>query len=84
MKKIISAILCALLLLSLFLTSLVSCSNNENEAKYNEALSLIEKGEYEAARDLFMKMLDLNQYDDGARYGLIRANNGLIEKYNKI
>ena len=42
------------------------------------------KGEYESARDLFMKMLDLNQYDDGARYGLIRANNGLIEKYNKI
>jgi len=42
------------------------------------------KGEYEEARDLFMKMLDRNQYDDGARYGLIRANNGLIEKYNKI
>ena len=42
------------------------------------------KGDFEAARDLFMKLLDVNQYDDGARYGLIRANNGLIEKYNKI
>lgn len=39
------------------------------------------KGEYEAARDLFMKLLDINQYDEGARYGLVRANNGLIEKY---
>ncbi len=42
------------------------------------------KGEYEAARDLFMKLLDINQYDDGARYGLMRANSGLIDKYNKI
>ncbi len=42
------------------------------------------KGEYEKARDLFMKLLDVNQYDEGARYGLVRANNGLIEKYLKI
>lgn len=42
------------------------------------------KGEYEKARDLYMKLLDQNQYDDGARYGLVKANNGLIEQYNKI
>ncbi|MBQ8317386.1 MAG: tetratricopeptide repeat protein [Lachnospiraceae bacterium] len=42
------------------------------------------KGEFEEARDLFMKLLDLNQYDEAARYGLVRANNGLIEKYSKI
>ncbi len=39
------------------------------------------KGEYEAAKDLFMKILDANQYNEGARYGLVRANTGLIEKY---
>lgn len=42
------------------------------------------KEEYEEARDIFMKLLDINQYDEGARYGLIRANNGLIDKYTKM
>ncbi len=42
------------------------------------------KEDYEAARDLYMKLIDINPYDDGARYGLAKANTGLIDKYNNI
>ncbi len=43
----------------------------------------IKNGEFEKARDIYMGLLDINNYDDGARWGLTRANDGLIEKYSK-
>lgn len=42
-----------------------------------------ELGEYEKAKDLYIELLDDNNYDEGAQYGLTRANAGLIEQYTE-
>lgn len=39
--------------------------------------------EYEKAKDIYIELLDENNYDEGAQYGLTRANNGLIEQYSE-
>lgn len=40
-------------------------------------------GEYEKSRDVFLELLDINTYDVGAHAGMVRANNGLMEKLKK-
>lgn len=40
-------------------------------------------GEYEKSRDVFMDMMDINSYDEGAIMRMMRANEGLIEKLTK-
>jgi len=41
------------------------------------------KGDYEKSRDVFLELLDINRYDQGAIHGLERANTALIEQYKK-
>lgn len=40
-------------------------------------------GEYVKSRDIFLELLDIDSYDQGARAGMVRANNGLIESLKK-
>lgn len=42
-----------------------------------------ELGEFEKAKDLYIELLDENNYDEGAQYGLTRANEGLINQYKE-
>ncbi|MBE5944988.1 MAG: tetratricopeptide repeat protein [Lachnospiraceae bacterium] len=71
---------------------------DEGEEYFNKALAADEnnysiksrlgdlyllRGENEKARDLFMALLDINNYNDGVRYGFYRANQALIEEYKK-
>lgn len=37
-------------------------------------------GNYEKARDMYMELLKINHYDNNVRAGMIRANQGIIEK----
>ena len=50
--------LCAVVVLSMLTGVLTSCANAEKEAKYNEALALIESGDYEAAYAVFEALDD--------------------------
>ena len=44
---------------------------------------MIETGDYEKARDAFIELLKENHYDNGVRYGMMRANDFLIAQYEK-
>ncbi len=44
---------------------------------------MIMSGDYEKARDEFIELLKINHYDNGVRFGMIRANDHLIENYTK-
>ncbi|MBQ9610421.1 MAG: tetratricopeptide repeat protein [Lachnospiraceae bacterium] len=41
------------------------------------------RGEYERARDIYLKLLRENNYDNAVRTGMLRANYKLIENYEK-
>ena len=64
MKRIITLAICIAMLGSLALTSLTSCGGNENDAKYNEALALIDNGDYEEAYDILEA---LGEYKDSEK-----------------
>ncbi|MGN0436700.1 MAG: tetratricopeptide repeat protein [Wujia sp.] len=75
---------------------LIYCGNYDEAKRYYEhslelepedyttkgklAEALLSLGESEQARDIFMELLDINRYDDGARDGMMRANNAIMEK----
>lgn len=40
-------------------------------------------GNYEKARDMYMELLKINHYDNNVRAGMVRANQGIIEKMKK-
>ena len=44
---------------------------------------MIEQGEYEKARDAFIELLKENHYDNGVRFGMMRANEKLIAQYEE-
>ncbi|MBQ8923820.1 MAG: tetratricopeptide repeat protein [Lachnospiraceae bacterium] len=43
----------------------------------------LSRGEYEKARDVYLKLLRENNYDNAVRTGMLRANYKLIEKYEE-
>ena len=72
MKKILLATLSAVVALSLLMGTFVSCGtpeitddNAETEAKYNEAISLVEDGKYE---DAYAAFKALGDYKDAEKY----------------
>ncbi|MBR1815645.1 MAG: tetratricopeptide repeat protein [Lachnospiraceae bacterium] len=44
----------------------------------------LSRGEYEKARDVYLKLLRENNYDNSVRAGMLRANYKLIDKYSEI
>lgn len=41
-------------------------------------------GEYEKSRDMYMDLLKINHYDNNVRVGMIKANQGIIDKNQKL
>lgn len=77
MKKIITAAVCVAMLLSSIVIVLSSCGKKEDEreAKYNEALALIDGKDYEGAYDI---LNTLGDYKDTEKL-LSRFYNSLVE-----
>lgn len=40
-------------------------------------------GDYEKSRDIYMDLLKINHYDNNVRVGMIKANQGLIDRYKE-
>ncbi|MDD6328873.1 MAG: tetratricopeptide repeat protein [Lachnospiraceae bacterium] len=51
--------------------------------KGKQAELLYSMGEYAKSRDLFLELLRINHYDNNVRAGMIRANVGLLQNYQK-
>ena len=65
MKKLFTRLLSAILVFSMVTVALVSCAPDPREAKYNDALAMIDSGNYTDAYEI---LKDLGDYKDTAKH----------------